>query len=586
MLQLLPFMIEKIGIIVTAAFLLSQMKSFRQIVQGEHKTSEKLKLTILFGTFGIISNYTGIEIHHSTIAHHNWHWLASIGSENAIANTRVMGVFIGGLLGGPAVGIGSGLIAGLHRYSLGGFTAAACALSTVLAGATAGYIGKWRRRKSNKLTPFFTVSVGMTLEAVQMIIILIMARPFANAWELVQLIGLPMIIGNGFGTLLFVFIIQSVLNDKERTRAFQTNRTFQIAEQTLPFFRQGLNPDSCKEISKIILLGTDADAVAITDDNKPLSHVGVASDHHAPLEGLATKLTKKVLEQGVIHVARSKKDIHCFQADCPLQAAIVIPLKVHGTTVGSLKMYFTRPDKLTEVQQELAEGLANLFSTQLELAQAEQQSKLLKDAEIRALQAQIHPHFFFNAINTISALCRTDVERARELLIDLSNFYRSNLQGARQLLIPLDKEIEHVEAYLSLEQARFPNKYQIVWNIRPGLEKVLLPPFSLQPLVENAIHHAFTNIKENRKMTISIDAAKESMNIVVEDNGTGINSDKMRVLGEQTVDSQKGTGTAIFNITERLEGIYNGRASLRIQSEVGKGTIVTMSIPLDHTEVV
>ncbi|NWL86079.1 sensor histidine kinase [Paenibacillus sp. 79R4] len=571
MLQLLPFMIEKIGIIVTAAFLLSQMKSFRQIVQGEHKTSEKLKLTILFGTFGIISNYTGIEIHHSTIAHHNWHWLASIGSENAIANTRVMGVFIGGLLGGPAVGIGSGLIAGLHRYSLGGFTAAACALSTVLAGATAGYIGKW---------------LGMTLEAVQMIIILIMARPFANAWELVQLIGLPMIIGNGFGTLLFVFIIQSVLNDKERTRAFQTNRTFQIAEQTLPFFRQGLNPDSCKEISKIILLGTDADAVAITDDNKPLSHVGVASDHHAPLEGLATKLTKKVLEQGVIHVARSKKDIHCFQADCPLQAAIVIPLKVHGTTVGSLKMYFTRPDKLTEVQQELAEGLANLFSTQLELAQAEQQSKLLKDAEIRALQAQIHPHFFFNAINTISALCRTDVERARELLIDLSNFYRSNLQGARQLLIPLDKEIEHVEAYLSLEQARFPNKYQIVWNIRPGLEKVLLPPFSLQPLVENAIHHAFTNIKENRKMTISIDAAKESMNIVVEDNGTGINSDKMRVLGEQTVDSQKGTGTAIFNITERLEGIYNGRASLRIQSEVGKGTIVTMSIPLDHTEVV
>jgi len=580
MLQLLPFMIEKIGIIVIAAFLLSQMKSFRQIVQGEHKTSEKIKLTILFGAFGIISNYTGIEIHHSSIAHHNWHWLVTVSSDNAIANTRIMGVFIGGLLGGPTVGLGAGLIAGIHRYSLGGFTAAACAISTILAGITAGYIGKWRRRKSRRVTPLFTVTVGMAIEAVQMIIILIMAKPFANAWELVKLIGLPMIIGNGFGTLLFVVIIQSVLNDKEKTRAFQTNRTFQIAEQTLPFFRQGLNPDSCKEISKVLLLGTDADAVAITDDHRVLSHVGVASDHHTPLEGLATKLTKKVLKQGVIHVVRSKKDIHCFQADCPLQAAIVIPLKVHGSTVGSLKMYFTHPDKLTEVQQELAEGLANLFSTQLELAQAEHQTKLLKDAEIRALQAQIHPHFFFNAINTISALCRTDVERARELLIDLSNFFRSNLQGARQLLVPLEKEVEHVEAYLSLEQARFPDKYQIVWEIESGLEKVLLPPFSLQPLVENAIHHAFSNIKENRKIIISIYTENEFMNIVVEDNGTGIDRERMRLLGGQTVDSKKGTGMAIYNITERLEGIYNGRASLRIQSEVGEGTIITMSIPL------
>ncbi|WP_442604360.1 LytS/YhcK type 5TM receptor domain-containing protein [Paenibacillus sp. KN14-4R] len=579
MLHLLPFMIEKIGIIVIVAFLLSQMKSFRQIVQGEHKTSGKIQLTILFGAFGMISNYTGIEIHNNAIANHSW--LVTIGSDNAIANTRIMGVFIGGLIGGPIVGLGSGLIAGIHRYSLGGFTAAACAISTILAGVTAGYIGKWRR-KFRKITPLFAVTVGMTLEAVQMMIILLLAEPFVNAWELVQVIGLPMIIGNGFGTLLFVFIIHSILRDEERTRAFQTNRTFHIADQTLPFFRQGLNPVSCKEISEILLLGTDADAVAITDDHKVLAHVGAASDHHTPLEGLATGLTKKVLEQGVIHVVKSKKDIYCFQEDCPLQAAIVIPLKVHRTTVGTLKMYFTNPEKLNEIQQELAEGLANLFSTQLELAQAEQQTKLLKDAEIRALQAQIHPHFLFNAINTISVLCRTDVERARELLIDLSAFFRSNLQGARQLLIPLEKELEHVEAYLSLEQARFPNKYQIVLDIEPGLETVLLPPFSLQPLVENAIRHAFSNIKSSGKITIRIFSENECMNIEVEDNGTGIKSERMSALGQQIVDSTKGTGTAIFNITERLEGIYNGRASLIIRSEVGKGTIIQMAIPLDR----
>ncbi|MDK8210717.1 histidine kinase, partial [Bacillus subtilis] len=79
----------------------------------------------------------------------------------------------------------------------------------------------------------------------------------------------------------------------------------------------------------------------------------------------------------------------------------------------------------------------------------------------KALQAQVNPHFLFNAINTISALCRQDVEKARKLLLQLSIYFRSNLQGARQLLIPLSKELDHVHAYLSLEQARFPNKYEI-----------------------------------------------------------------------------------------------------------------------------
>ena len=96
---------------------------------------------------------------------------------------------------------------------------------------------------------------------------------------------------------------------------------------------------------------------------------------------------------------------------CPLHAAIVLPLTSNGKTIGTLKMYFKSPSGLSRVEEELAEGLAMLFSTQLELGEAELQSKLLKDAEIKALQAQVNPHFLFNAINTISALCRTDVEK-------------------------------------------------------------------------------------------------------------------------------------------------------------------------------
>ncbi|MFJ8256182.1 LytS/YhcK type 5TM receptor domain-containing protein [Peribacillus asahii] len=579
MFNLVSLMLEKVGIIVIVAFLLSQMKSFRHIVHGERNVTERIWLIVLFGTFGVISNYTGIEIHLDTI--HRVDWITEINPDNAIANTRVMGVVIGGLIGGPIVGIGAGVLAGVHRLTLGGFTAVACAISTLLAGVAAGYYGKKRRKGRKKITPLYAVKIGMILEAVQMLIIVIVAKPFEQAAKLVEIISIPMILVNGFGTLLFMLIIQSMMRDEERARANQTNQAFHIADQTLPYFRQGLNPSSCQQISEIMLQLTDADAVAITDDRQILSHVGAGADHHILNMELATGLTKEVLESGRVAIAQVKEEIYCFQKDCPLQAAIVLPLKVQNKTVGTLKMYFTDPAKLDQVHKELAEGLANLFSTQLELAEAEQQTKLLKDAEIKALQAQIHPHFLFNSINTISVLCRTDVEKARKLLIELSSFFRSNLQGARQMMIPLEKEIEHVKAYLSLEQARFPDVYHLSLHIEPGLNQVLIPPFTLQPLVENAINHAFTRRNHN-KGTILIDISSQNkmIHIIVQDNGKGIEEERRRELGHRTVSSKKGTGTALFNIHERLIGIYNGQAQLTIQSELNVGTKIIISIPL------
>ena len=583
MFNLAALMLEKVGIIVIVAYLLAQMKSFRHIIQTEHKTNERILLILLFGAFGIISNYTGIEVHHNSIDRAEW--LSDLEQESALANTRVMGVVIGGVLGGPIVGIGAGLVAGVHRYTLGGFTAFACAISTILAGIIAGYFGKKRNQTGKQITARFAVMIGMIMESVQMLLILVIAKPFEQAWSLVQFISFPMIFGNGLGTLLFMFIISAIKRNKELTRANQTNQAFFIADQTLPYFRQGLNFHSCREIAEIMLKLTDADAVSITDDHQVLAHVGAASDHHIPKSKPETGLTKKVLENGKISVARSKKEILCIHNDCPLEAAIVLPLKVKNKIVGTLKMYYTKPGKLDRVQQELAEGLANLFSTQLELAEAERQTKLLKDAEIKALQAQIHPHFLFNSINTISALCRTDADKARKLLLELSSFFRGNLQGARQMLLPLEKELTNVRAYLSLEQTRFPNKYFIDFQIEPGLEKVLIPPFTLQPIVENAIHYGFPRSKSEGIITIRILSEKNQLQIIVADNGKGITDERIEVLGKQIVNSKKGNGTAIFNISERLKGIYNGKACLTIKSQVDHGTTVSISIPLDYKGV-
>ncbi|MGM9925773.1 MAG: LytS/YhcK type 5TM receptor domain-containing protein [Bacillus sp. (in: firmicutes)] len=580
MVELLPLMLERVGLLVILAFLLSRLKSFRQTIHNEHGKKEKAILITIFGIFGVISNYTGIQIEKGLINAQVWQ--VNVELEGALANTRVMGVVIGGLLGGPVVGAGVGLLAGVHRLTLGGFTAVACGVSTMIAGIAAGFLGRKFDIK-NSLSFKKAVAVGIVMEAFQMAFILMVAKPFSSALNLVEIIAVPMIVMNGFGTFMFMLIIKTMVSEEERTKALQTHKALHIAQLTLPYFRQGLNEHSCQKVAEIIYEATKADAISITNNTKVLAHIGAGGDHHSQKKNILTKLTKKVLEEGRIITAKHRYEIGCNHADCPLEAAIVLPLNAHHQTVGSLKMYFTNASRLTSVEQELAEGLSKLFSTQLELAEAELQRKLLKDAEIKALHAQVHPHFLFNSLNTISSLVRIDTDQARKLLLQLSTFFRSNIQGARRMLVPLEKELEHVEAYLSIEQARFPDKYRVCIDIEPELKEVLIPPFTLQPLVENAIHHAFV---KTRRGNVDIRAyiEDERMVVITEDNGVGITPKQAENLGKATVASPKGTGTALRNIKQRIEEIYGDEASFEVVSQVGRGTKIVIHLPLKQNK--
>ncbi|ALV02299.1 sensor histidine kinase [Bacillus velezensis] len=578
MLHLIIMMLERVGIIVILGFVLAHTRLFRQALQQPESYKGKAVLISIFSLFSIISNYTGIEIQRNTIMNNDW--VFQINPSGSIANTRIMGVEIGGLLGGPYVGIGVGILAGLHRLSLGGATAVSCAVSSVLAGILSGWIGRYFRKRYAMPTPRVAALVGLGMESLQMLLILLMAKPFSDAWTLVSIIGIPMILVNGSGTFIFLSIIQSIIRKEERARALETHRVLMIADQTLPFFRQGLNESSCKSVAAIIHRQTGTDAVSLTDNEKILAHVGAGADHHIPSESLITGLSKRVIKTGHIMKATSKEEIECTHDPCPLHAAIVLPLTSNGKTIGTLKMYFKSPSGLSRVEEELAEGLAMLFSTQLELGEAELQSKLLKDAEIKALQAQVNPHFLFNAINTISALCRTDVEKTRKLLLQLSVYFRSNLQGARQLLIPLSKELNHLQAYLSLEQARFPGKYKISLEIERGLEDIEIPPFVLQILVENALRHAFSRKQDSCAVNVSVVSAGQSVLMRVGDNGRGIDPELLSVLGNRPLPSKEGTGTALYNLNQRLIGLFGPQAALRLESEAGKGTDVSFELPL------
>ncbi|MEB8092373.1 sensor histidine kinase [Mammaliicoccus lentus] len=581
MLNLFVLLLERVGLIILVAYILMNTSYFKNMMGEREQWYVKWRLIIVFSSFALLSNFTGVAINNGEVVSSMIY--LHLGPEVSLANTRVLTIGVAGMIGGPFVGLFVGVLSGIFRVYIGGADAYTYLISSIVIGLVAGYFGQRAMKSKGYLSVKQSALIGASTEVIQMICILVFSSQKADALELVQLIALPMIIINGLGTAIFMSIIVSTVKQEEQMRAIQTQDVLKLVNQTLPYFKEGLTESSANESAKVIKDLMKVSAVAITNKTHILAHVGVASDHHTPDKTIITDLSKAVIDTGQQKEVYSSKEIGCQHPNCPLEAAIVIPLYIQGDIVGTLKLYFTDYHDLTFVEKRLAEGLAKIFSSQLELGAVETQRQLLQDAEIKSLQAQVNPHFFFNAMNTISALVRIDHEKARQLLLQMSQFFRSNLQGARNNTITISKELEQVRAYIALEQARYPDHFIIECDIPEQYESALVPPFVIQILVENAIKHAFTNRKDDNRIWVEVTSEQHKIKLSVKDNGQGIPEEKLGTIGKVIVESQSGTGSALENLNRRLIGLFGPTAELSIHTS-HLGTEVQTEIPYKHIE--
>lgn len=570
-------MLERGGLIIILAYLLVSIPRFQHLLQDRQQWNVKIQLLFIFSVFAIISNFTGVEISENEIIIDQL--FSQLAPNSSLANTRVLTIGVSGIIGGPFVGIGVGLLSGIVRFWQGGADPHTYVISSLLIGLVSGLLGKKTIENNSLPSIKKTALFGAMMEAIQMICIVAFGSNFVESLGVVRVVAVPMMLTNSIGTAMFLSIIDSARRQEEQTRAVQTHDVLQLASETLPYFRSGFDKSSAAKAAELIQQFTKVDAVSITNQESILAYVGAGHDHHKPTSKIITDLSKEVLHTGETKEVHSKKEIGCTHTGCPLEAAIVIPLKTKDETVGTLKFYFTDKTRLTFVERQWADGLASIFSSQLELGKAETETQLLRDAEIKSLQAQVNPHFFFNALNTISALIRIDSEKARSLLIQLSRFFRANLQGFRENLMPLVDELEQVEAYRQLEQARFPDKVKMDFFIEKGLENALVPPFLIQILVENAFKHAFGNRKTGNIVSVSVFGENEQLTIQVKDNGWGIEPEKIPYLGDVAVPSDSGTGSALENLNRRLISLFGTKAKLEF-STGEDGTTVTCTFPL------
>lgn len=538
---------ERLGVIVTLAFFLSKTKLFGNILNQQLNIIQKIGLIIGGGLFGILGTYWGIPI------------------KGAIANSRVIGPAIVGIIGGPYIGLLAGFIAGFHRALLGGFTAVACGISTTVEGLIAGLVAK--KFSDKKFKWYFGILTGMSIEMLQMIIILNLAKPFKDALDLVEVIGIPMIVINGIGIGIFLLILESVVEEKKKIGAVFAAKALHIANETLPILREGLTVETAKKVAEIILNKTDADAVAITDRNSVLSYTGCGNHKEIIKKAIEDQEMLRTLEKGDICTVSKKENNKGDGKDNNLTTAIICPLFIKNNLIGTLQLFYNRFMQLNEFTTTFVKGLSQLISTQLEIAALEKQTKLLTKAELKALQAQINPHFLFNSLNCIVALCRIDPDKARELIIKLSEYFRRNLREWDPL-IPLSEELENVNLYLTFEKARFSDKLHIEFDINNETTTIKVPPFSVETLVENAIKHGLLPKKGG---TLQIKASKNGHKVVIEvaDNGIGINGN--------TKD-----GVGLTNLKERLKNLFGEEGELVITPNEKGGTIARLIIPITH----
>ncbi|HTG01220.1 MAG TPA: sensor histidine kinase [Nitrospirota bacterium] len=560
--QLFIDLIGRLGIFAIILIFLLRFTVVKKLITGRASRREKLMLAALFGTFGIAGTYLGVPV------------------QNAIANSRVVGVAMGGILGGPFVGFVAGLLAGGHRFliDIGGFTAIACGIATVVEGLAGGFLyHQLKRRPFDAGVAFFS---GIVVEVIQMLIILLLAKPFDAALNLVKLIAGPMIVVNSVGLAVFVEMVASVSREQERIGAYQAQTALKIALRTLPYLRSGLNERSAGETARIILEMTDLDAVAITDETKILAHAGAEEDHHKAGDRILTSATKKALHNGTFQVPSTKSEIGCTYVKCRLGSAIIVPLNRRDKTVGALKMYRIKENGISVLDMELANGLAHLFSNQLELADVENQRKLVADAEIRALQSQIKPHFLFNAINTIVSYTRTDPKTASELLLKLAEFFRKNINPGTEN-VPLSTELEHCKAYMAIETARFEDRVSVGFEVDNAALDCRVPPLILQPLVENALKHGILPKEEGGCITINARRDNGFVSIAVADDGVGMTAEHLAALFSERSQTRNasGAGIALKNVKMRLTALYGNDHRLKIESTLNKGTIVSFVVP-------
>ena len=548
--QFISHLISNIGCSAIIAFFFIRIDKANIIIKSNAKTKKDIiALSFFFSLLSISGTYIGLNFN------------------GAILNTRNVGVIAGGILGGPYVAIITGLVAGIHRafVNLGRETAIPCAIATITGGFLTAYVHRFIKSKDKIFFGFFLACV---VENLSMGLILIILKDKILAQNIVANFYVPMVFMNSIGSSVLILLVEDIIQKSELIAGRQAKLALEIANKTLPHFRE---TENLSEVCKIIAEDLGAKATVITNKKEIIAGFSFDKDEIKKAD-IKSNNTRKVLKTGEAMLVIKEDDeiIEDFLDISPhIKSCIILPLKEKNDISGTLKIFFDTAEKITDKNRYLMIGLSHLISTQMEISKVENLMSLLKYSELKALQSQINPHFLFNVLNTMASLIRTNPEKAREVTIDLSSYLRYNLDNNVKS-VELIKELNQIDTYIKIEKVRFGNKLNILYDVDESLYNFQIPSLIIQPLVENSIKHGILKKRDNGCVKIIIKKIGKDIEITIEDDGVGI---------EQTIidnlDKQIKENIGLKNVHQRLKLLYGEGLNIK---KLEQGTRIKFKI--------
>ena len=548
--QFISHLISNIGCSAIIAFFFIRIDKANIIIKSNAKTKKDIiALSFFFSLLSISGTYIGLNFN------------------GAILNTRNVGVIAGGILGGPYVAIITGLVAGIHRafVNLGRETAIPCAIATITGGFLTAYVHRFIKSKDKIFFGFFLACV---VENLSMGLILIILKDKILAQNIVANFYVPMVFMNSIGASVLILLVEDIIQKSELIAGRQAKLALEIANKTLPHFRE---TENLSEVCKIIAEDLGAKATVITNKKEIIAGFSFDKDEIKKAD-IKSNNTRKVLKTGETMLVIKEDDeiIEDFLDISPhIKSCIILPLKEKNDISGTLKIFFDTAEKITDKNRYLMIGLSHLISTQMEISKVENLISLLKYSELKALQSQINPHFLFNVLNTMASLIRTNPEKAREVTIDLSSYLRYNLDNNVKS-VELIKELNQIDTYIKIEKVRFGNKLNILYDVDESLYNFQIPSLIIQPLVENSIKHGILKKRDNGCVKIIIKKIGKDIEVIIEDDGVGI---------EQTIidnlDKQIKENIGLKNVHQRLKLLYGEGLNIK---KLEQGTRIKFKI--------
>ena len=529
------------ALVALAAYIYNQSHLFKNLIKDELRLGDKIGMVLFFSALSIMGTYTGVNL-----------------EPYAIANTRPIGAFMAGYVGGPVIGIIVGLIAGTHRFLFGGYTAFACGLSTVVEGIMGALARKYSKNKAFSVRSGFIGTV--IAEMLQMLIIVIFSRPLEDSINLVKIVAFPMITINSLGVVVFINIIKNAREEYKIAGAIQSQKVLSIAKRTLNYIRKGFDKNTAKNIAEIIYEIGSLEGVFIADNKELLSYCGHTIDETA-LQNKLREYYKEPYYKKVSFFSNGKQVFFYFS---PIYG-------MENSFQGVMGLQVKSEKEIDQYLEEFARELNDLLSNQVEIYQLNKFAQEASVAEFKALRAQIEPHFLFNALNTIACFCRTNPIKARELIIDLSNYFRQTLKRQEDF-VKLNEEMEFIQSYLSIEKSRFGERLEVIIEIPHELFNIKMPVFVLQPIIENSIKHGILPKENGGTVVIKAQEKGEAVEFSIQDTGAGMS--ELRLMEIIT----KWPGIGLKNVNDRLKLLYGKDYGLIINTEVDLGTEVKFLI--------